>query len=556
MIPIAYAGRIDRPHPAVILFAPRELALAAEVAMERWNPKRETTKQEEFLLKRLHRTRKLFGFLRRHRHELFDQKFQAELEAMYRGTGAGQEPVSPGLLAMVVLLQSYTGVSDAEAVELAVVDLRWQMVLGCLGEEKPPFSQGALPAFRERLIAHDMDRRLLERTVELARATKEFDWKKLPKVLRVAIDSSPLEGAGRVEDTLNLLAHAARKVVECAADLLHWPPERVCREARAPLLLASSVKAALDRDWSDPAQKAAAVKSLVVELENLKDWLAANLAQELKKPPLSDDIATLQQLMDQDLEPDPSGGGKRIREGVAEDRRVSVSEPEMRHGRKSKTKRFNGYKRHIATDLDSGLILSGAITPANRPEDEAAPGLAKDIAIQGLEIGALFIDRGYVKAGLVDEILGRGGEIVCRPWIPRNKGAFTKAAFKINMRDLTITCPAGEVEPIEFGSVTEFDPEACDRCDLRPKCTAATPGTGRSVYIAEDERLQHRLRKHLATPRGRARLRERVAVEHKLAHLGRRQGRRARYRGVRKNLFDLRRASAIQNLEAIQRKVA
>ena len=311
MIPIAYAGRIDRPHPAMILCAPRELALATEVAMERWDPKRETTKQEEVLLKRLHRTRKLFGFLRRHRHELFDQKFQAELEAMYRGTGAGQEPVPPGLLAMVVLLQSYTGVSDAEAVELAVVDLRWQMVLGCLGEAEPPFSQGALPAFRERLIAHDMDRRLLERTVELARATKEFDWKKLPKVLRVAIDSSPLEGAGRVEDTLNLLAHAARKVLECAADLLRWTPERVCREARAPLLIAPSIKAALDRDWSDPAQKAAAVKSLVIELENLKDWLAANLAQELKNPPLSDDVATLQQLMDQDLEPDPSDARHR-----------------------------------------------------------------------------------------------------------------------------------------------------------------------------------------------------------------------------------------------------
>ncbi len=112
------------------------------------------------------------------------------------------------------------------------------------------------------------------------------------------------------------------------------------------------------------------------------------------------------------------------------------------------------------------------------------------------------------------------------------------------------------MEPIEFGSVTEFDPEACDHCPQRAKCTAAAPGTGRSVNIAEDERLQHRLRKHLATPRGRERLRERVGVEHKLAHLVRRQGRRARYRGVRKNLFDLRRASAIQNLEAIQRKVA
>ena len=559
MIPIAYAPRIDRPHQAVIFCAPREPALATEVvamAMKRWNPKRETTRQEEFLLKRLHRTRKLFGFLRRHRHELFDAAFQTELESMYRSTGAGEDPIPPALLAMVVLLQSYLGTSDAEAVELAVVDLRWQMVLGCLGATEPPFSQGALQGFRERLIAHDLDRRVLERTVELARGTKEFDWKKLPKTLRVAIDSAPLEGAGRVEDTLNLLAHAARKVVDCAADLLHWAPERVCRAARVPLLLAPSIKAALDRDWSDPAQKAAAVKSLIIELENLKDWLATKLPEELKKPPLAEEVATLKELMDQNLEPDPAGGGMKIREGVAEDRRVSVEDPEMRHGRKSKSKRFNGYKRHIATDLDSGLILSGAITPANRPEEEAAPGLAEDIARQGLEIEELFIDRGYVKAPLVDEILGRGGEIVCRPWVARGKSVFSKAAFKINVRNLTVTCPAGETERIVFGTVTEFDPEVCDQCTLRPKCTASVAGSGRTVSIAPDERLQQRLRKHIATPRGRARLRERVGVEHKLAHLVRRQGRRARYRGVRKNLFDLRRASAIQNLEAIQRKVA
>jgi hypothetical protein len=71
------------------------------------------------------------------------------------------------------------------------------------------------------------------------------------------------------------------------------------------------VKAALDPDWSDPAQKGSAVKALVIELENLKDWLATNLAQELKKPPLSDELTTLQQFMDQDLEPDPSAAAER-----------------------------------------------------------------------------------------------------------------------------------------------------------------------------------------------------------------------------------------------------
>jgi hypothetical protein len=110
----------------------------------------------------------------------------------------------------------------------------------------------------------------------------------------------------------------------------------------------------------------------------------------------------------------------------------------------------------------------------------------------------------------------------CRPWITRNKGAFPKAAFKINMRDRTITCLGGEVERIEFGRVTEFHPEACDRCKLRPQCTPVTPETGSTVNIAEDERLQQRLHKYLTTPRGRARLRERVGVEHRLAHLVRR----------------------------------
>jgi hypothetical protein len=148
---------------------------------------------------------------------------------------------------------------------LTVVDLRVQMVLGCLGAEHPPFSQGALQEFRERLIAADLDRRVLERTVALAKATKAFDSRKLPKTLRVAIDSSPLEGAGQVEDTFNLLAHAARKVVSCAAGLLGWTDEQVCRQAGIPLLMASSIKRGLDIDWNDGVDTLAVATDRVLE---------------------------------------------------------------------------------------------------------------------------------------------------------------------------------------------------------------------------------------------------------------------------------------------------
>lgn len=517
--------------------------------MKRWRPSLKLSRQEELIVKRLKRSRKLFAFLRLHRHELFDEAFQGELETMYRQTGAGEEPVPPAMLCMALLLQAYLGTSDAEAVELTILDLRWQLVLGCLGATEPAFGQGTLQQFRNRLVAHDLDRRLLERTIELAKKTAEFDWKKTPKTLRVAVDSRPFEGAGRVEDTFNLLGHSARKIAQLAAKLTERDFEQLCREADCPLLLAPSIKAGLDINWNDAEQKDLALEHLMGEVDSLNAWVERHhLALDT---PLAPYIAAVAQVRRQNL--DETGAHVVIRRGVAEDRRVSVEDAEMRHGRKSKTKRFNGFKEHIATDIDSELIHACAVTPANRPEEEATPALQHDLDQQKVKIAELFIDRAYVNSEMAREVLARGGEVVAKPWVARNRpGLFPKGDFKLNLRDNTITCPAGEVERFEPGDVVEFDPEACGACTQRARCTHSA--SGRTVHIAEDERLQQRLRKTQRTGPGRARMRERTGVEHRLAHLAARQGPRARYRGVRKNLFDLRRVAAVQNLETIQRR--
>ncbi len=522
------------------------------MAIQRWKPRRELSEREKRLISRT-KSRKLLPFLRRYRSEILSDEFQAELESMYRDTGAGKEPISPGLMAMATLLQDYLGASDAEMVELTEVDLRVQMVLDLLGNENRAFSQGAFSDFRQRFIRAEMDRRLLERTVEIARRTKEFDWRKLPKTLRVGIDSAPLEGFGRVEDTFNLLGHAARKVVHCASQLLGWKEQRVCAEAGIPLLLEPSIKAALDIDWSDDQQKNEAIKLLTEQLESLQSWLEMRLAEELKKPPLMEHVATLEQIRNQDLEPDPKGGGERIREGVAHERRVSIEDPEMRHGRKNKNKLINGYKQHVAADLDRKLILAAAVTPANRPEGEAAPALKRDIDRQGLVISGAYIDRAYVTSAIVKEILADGGQVFCKPWMFKNGDLFAKADFEINIRDRTITCPSGlQTMRFELGMTVRFDANTCDNCPVRSLCTMTKPGTGRSVTIAADEPLQQRMRKLLKTSAGRERFRRRSRVEHRLAQVTRRQGRRARYRGIRKNLFALRRAATVHNLQVLQ----
>src|ERR1700726_3301932 len=112
------------------------------MTIARWTPSVAPTRQEQFLLKRLDRIRKLLGFLRVQRHELFNSAFQDELASMYRTTGPGREALPPAMMAMAVLVQGYLGISDAEMVELTVADVRVQVGLGCLDAEGPAFSQG------------------------------------------------------------------------------------------------------------------------------------------------------------------------------------------------------------------------------------------------------------------------------------------------------------------------------------------------------------------------------------------------------------------------------
>lgn len=527
------------------------------MSVARWTPRTETTRREEKLLKRVAKTRRLFGFLRAQRGQLFNEAFQAELGAMYRDTGEGQQPVAPALLAMAMLLQAYEGVSDAEAVERTAIDARWQMVLDVLGSEDAAFSQATLQAFRERLIAHDMDRRLLERTVELAKETGTFDWKKLPKTLRLAVDSRPLTGAGRVEDTFNLIGHAARKLLASAAALAGHEAEAMAKKAGASLLASGSIKKNLDIEWSDSGQKAEALTRLLGQVEALEEWVREHLGEQAERPPLSEYLATLKQLRDQDLEPDPSdpsGSKKRIRKGVAEDRRISIEEPEMRHGRKSKSRTINGYKSHLGVDLDTELVVACAVTPANRPEAEALAPITSDVERypERGHVTELYIDRGYLAAPETHQLAANDTEIVCKPWSPAAGELFSKRDFLIDLRKKQVTCPAGSTEPLELDTTIQFDPATCAACPLRAKCTKAADGRGRTLHIAHDEPLQQELRKKASTPAGRRRLRRRVAIEHRLAHLSRKQGPRARYKGVRKNLLDLRRHSAVLNLERIQ----
>ena len=180
---------------------------------ELWQPPVELSTQEEQIVKRI-RKAKLFVFLRKQRSKLLDETFQQELAGLYRASERGQPPIAPAQLALAIILQAYSRVSDDEVIEATLMDRRWQLVLDCLDTDQAPFSKGTLVGFRKLLIEAQMDRRLIERTIEMANQSHAFG----PRALRAALDSSPLWGAGRVEDTYNLVGHALKKVMRVVAD--------------------------------------------------------------------------------------------------------------------------------------------------------------------------------------------------------------------------------------------------------------------------------------------------------------------------------------------------
>jgi len=131
------------------------------------------------------------------------------------------------------------------SVQLTMVDLRWQMY-STAWQHRGGIPQGAFQEFRQR---RDSARHGSGSPGEDEDAGPHYRGvryrESCPRIADCRSIPARSEGAGRVEDTVNLLAHADgdRRL---RADLLSMAARSVCTEAGIPLLAASSVKKALD----------------------------------------------------------------------------------------------------------------------------------------------------------------------------------------------------------------------------------------------------------------------------------------------------------------------
>jgi hypothetical protein len=461
------------------------------------------------------------------------------------------------LLATALVLQTYDGVSDEEAKQRADYDLRWKVALG-LEVETRPFAKSTLQEFRAQLILHEQTRAIFQRSLEVAKRRGVWKKGKAPderQHIKLALDTTYILGRGAVRDTYNLLADGIVQVLRGLAELVKCELLEVAEELDSTRYVSgSSLKGQAEVDWSDPQARQRFLAEIVSDAEQVLEVVRGTRSDLTKDSPADQALVAaaelLARILNQDIERDEHG--PRLRRGVAPDRLISVHDPEMRHGRKSSSHRFNGHKAQVAVDTDSQLITAVDVLPGNAADAEHALEVVEaSEAATGCQVGEVMGVCAYGAGETRAAFAAAGRTLIAKVPDLQNQGYFAKTDFQLDLEAGTCTCPH-QRQTHDFraakagGGMFVFATETCAECPLRASCTRGQGG--RTVQVHPQEALLQQARAlQRSSAFGDVRRRRQV-VEHRLARLVQLGIRQARYIGRTRTLFQVSLAAAVANL--------
>lgn len=497
-----------------------------------------------------------YGFLASLRGQLFqDQEFR-DLYCAHNGRNS----VPPSLLATALLLQAHDRVSDEEAKLRADFDIRWKVALGIAVEDRP-FAKSTLQLFRAQLILHDQVRAVFQRSLKFAKETGYLKGRKM----KAALDTTYILGRGAVKDTYNLLSDGIVQLVRAVAQLEGVGPEEWAQGRGFDLYFGSSVKGGAAIDWDDEQQRRDLLARMVADADRLLELARQTQGQfpqeSLQRKRIVEVAQLLGQLLLQDVERQDEGPA--LKKGVSKDRIPSVHDPEMRHGHKSSSNRFDGHKAAVAVDTDSQLITAVDILPGNASDNTGALELIEQSeANTDVEVEETIGDAAYGDGVTRQDFADAGRTLIAKvPGRPQ-KALFPKEDFHIDLAAGTCTCPAGQVTQRLHTATTRTDRAGrayrvqgfyfhggiCRSCPLQPQCVGASHGRGRTVTLHPQEALLQQARAFQQSE-GFAEYRQRrQVVEHRLSRLVQLGIRQARYFGRTKTVFQLLMAATVANL--------
>lgn len=488
-----------------------------------------------------------FALLAAHGHRIVRDEDFAECYS----SRMGRPSIRPSLLARVMLLQHRTGASDEAAMEAVAWDLRWKVALD-LPVDHQGWHPTSLTRFRARLLLHGKEQLALENTLRLAEEIGLLDG-----TAEQIIDSTPMLGAAATQDTVRLVRHGVRKLLDAVAV--------------ADRVAARRLDDGLQFDYARPndkpdcrwREKAARERMLTrVAQDAERALLAVEQADGLLGDErVADAHGLLRELIGQDFDVDDDGV-PRLHRGTASGRIISTVDTEMRHGRKSQHQRFDGYKLSAsATNTPEPLITAVDVAPASAQDGPQAKRLI-DAQPDARRPGRLLGDTAYGTGPVRAELAEREVDVLAP--VPEGSvkpGRLGKRDFQIDLVAGTVRCLAGNVAAIRTEPSgrrrAAFAKALCDACPLRDRCVAPARGT-RQVLIAPDEELLIAARQALDDPATTEHLRRtRPRIERLLGLLAVRYGaRKSRYFGQAKARLQAAWAAALVNLNPIARHLA
>jgi len=489
----------------------------------------------------------LYGYLAQNRQQLFRDE---DFAALYCADN-GRTSVPPSLAISILFLRAYERVSFVEAIERSKYDLRWKVALG-LEMEEVPMQKSALQEFEAKLVLHEMGEALLKKSINEARRAGYLKSHKI----RVALDTTPIVGKGAVKDTYNLLAEGIEHLACRLAEMEGESGAAWAERQGLSRYFGSSLKGEAAIDWDDKKQREQLLTAIVQNARRLLGLAEqAQAAHPEQGAAIAAAAALLQRLVAQDVEEKPEGGCQ-IKSGTAKDRVVSVPDPEMRHGRKSASKRFKGHKAAVAVDLESQLIGAVEVLPGNAGDQEKALELVHQTErVMEAEVKETVGDCAYGGGPTRRAFAEEERELTAKVPVSTNGDCFSKSEFAIDLEKREVRCPAGQTTN-DYRSAGEgqggrfvFAAATCQTCPLRSQCVR---GQGpRTISIHAEEALQQQARAHNQTEAGRQSLRERVVVEHRIARLVQLGIRKSRYFGRTKTCLQVVMAALVANLSLV-----
>jgi len=501
-----------------------------------------------------------YGWLAAQRGELFP-------DALFTGlyiAGWGRPSVPPSLLATALVLQTYAGVSDDEAVQRATYDLRWKVALGVEVDAKP-FAKSTLQEFRAQLIVHEDQRVLFQESLEVAKRRGKLA---RHRKLKVALDTTPILGRGAVKDTYNLLADGIVQVLRMLCRLEAQQAGGAAGDWDGFTAWATvagygryvgdvSLKGSIALDWSNPVARQQFLGEIVADADRLLEQV--RVARGTLPPGSPEDTALataaglLSRVLCQDVERQETGPA--LRQGTAPNRVISLHDPEMRHGRKSASKRFDGHKAALAVDTDEHLITAVDVLAGNAPDDEDALALVEQTEhATGCAVEETYGDCAYGDGQTRQAFTEAGRTLHAKVPAMTNGGRFPKTAFQIDLVAGRCTCPGGQTttdrrDVAGHRQGFHFAASVCVPCPLRAHCLKDVAGaSGRTISLHPQESLLQQARAFQDSLAFADVRRRRQAVEHRIARLVQVGLRQARYVGRTKTLFQLALAATVANL--------